>query len=105
MSKRQEERRALVEDFLGKYQIERCCQRCPWTYVEVSLIYDGKRYYDFGNSKVCWPDKWDSAHGIDIAVRRALTSIAKNILEPEREHFFDLGQIRKPDVEYQAQLA
>ena len=55
-------------------------QKKPNTAVRV--IYHGKQsYYDFGFTKVQYPDTWDAQYGIDLAVKKALAGIARQIVE------------------------
>ena len=39
----------------------------------------------YGFAKVRWPDKWNAKHGVEVAVRKALESIAKRIKETDNE--------------------
>lgn len=62
-------------------------QKCPNTAVEVIYQQVGgpvpQRYYAYGFAKVQYPDKWDANKGIDLAVRKALASITRQIVKDE----------------------
>ena len=62
-------------------------QKKPNTAVQVSYIprqWRGEAYpCDYGFAKVRYPDKWDTDKGIDLAVKKALASIARQIVEGE----------------------
>ena len=59
-------------------------QRCPCTCITVEIYeLDVHRVSQIrlgkscGFSKCCWPDKFDSQHGIDLAARKAIAYIVK----------------------------
>lgn len=56
-------------------------QRCPYTCVTVTIYkkIDGVPLVgeSLGFSKCKWPDLFDSQHGIDLAVRKAISYIVK----------------------------
>lgn len=45
----------------------------------VPIVYRGMKVEAFGFSKVAWPDEWDAAVGVDMAVRKAISKLAKTI--------------------------
>lgn len=74
---------------LKKILEERCevvnmLQDRPYTCVVVKSWYDGREFIGYGFSKVCYPDKWDSESGADIAYRRALTMVYRGVRGYER---------------------
>ena len=64
-------------------------QKCPNTAVEVAYYQTnatatGRQYcsyYDYGFAKVTYPDTWDAQYGVDLAARKALAGIARQIVE------------------------
>jgi len=76
-----------------------CWQDGPWTAVRVGAEYfiyndsffdsllDNYTNYEcteVGFSKVCWPDKYDSNKGYEIALRKALSKIARQLVYGNR---------------------
>lgn len=57
----------------------------PWVFVEFETQYDNgkyhKRYTSWGTAKICWPDKWSSEKGVNLAIDRAFAWTTKKIME------------------------
>lgn len=60
-----------------------CKQVQPYSFVEISYFYGGTSKQGFGFSKVNFPDKWDSSNGYNIAEKRAVRSIRKQLEQNE----------------------
>ena len=70
--------RGLVEILLEDVSIVDWQQRRPYTFVDVSIAWEGKRYDGIGFSKVCVPDEWCPVKGRNIAVRHAVEGIVQD---------------------------
>lgn len=55
-------------------------QKIPYTCVSITAKFDGNTYTELGFSKVRWPDPWDERDGIDLAVKKAISAIARPIV-------------------------
>lgn len=69
--------RGLVEVLTGSVCLVDMKQRRPYTFVDVSVAWEGKRYDDIGFSKVCVPDEWSPEKGIEVAMRHAVEHIVQ----------------------------
>jgi len=59
-------------------------QKWPNTAVQITYRANPHQHYDgLGFTKVRYPDKWDADYGIGLAVKKALASIARQIVEDE----------------------
>lgn len=58
-------------------------QDCPNTATQVVYQTNHRHYDSLGFAKVQYPDVWDAGYGIDLAVKKALASIARQIVEDE----------------------
>ena len=56
-------------------------QKKPYTAAQVTYEARSLLWSDYGFTKVQYPDKWDAQYGIGLAVRKALASIARQIVE------------------------
>lgn len=55
-------------------------QKRPNTVALIGLWYNDVYFFDFGFTKVRYPDKWDAERGKQLAVHKACAAIAKQIL-------------------------
>jgi len=69
-------RAKIKETVSGKAAIVYAEQIRPNTFVKLS--HDG--YYGIGFAKVCSGDKWDSQYGYDLARKKAVAHIVRQIL-------------------------
>ena len=55
----------------------------PFAAVSLTATYANKEYTAIGFSKVCWPDWWNRARGIQIARGKALAKISRQIVDEQ----------------------
>lgn len=58
-------------------------QKRPNIAVRTAYKVDQRFWCGYGFAKVMYPDVWDAQYGIDLAVKKALASIARQIVEEE----------------------
>lgn len=91
--------RGLVEILLdGGTSIVDVQQRRPYTFVDVSVSWDGKRWDGIGFSKVCVPDEWVPEKGIEVATRHAVEHIVQDNhlrlpVRPKREVIEEMAPV------------
>jgi hypothetical protein len=65
-------------------------QHKPWTYVEFNTFYWYVKkkviVHCWGVSKICWPDKWNEAKGVDMAINRAVAWAVRERIPPLTEY-------------------
>ena len=69
----------LLGDYRDGYLSVDVWQQRPSTAVKVEGLYKDNYISAYGFSKVCWPDTWDAGHGIDLAVRKAIAYLAREL--------------------------
>ena len=78
MSKKR--RRQVVESLTENIESLIVWQKRPNTAVRVTTHFEKVRYTELGFTKVNYPDKWDEAYGIGLAVRKAIADISRQIV-------------------------
>lgn len=76
-------RKALLQTLDDRASVLEFYQYRPYSFVRVTSWYNNKEYTGFGFSKVMHPDKWNPEEGADIAKRRALYMIYRQVRDME----------------------
>ena len=54
--------------------------RCPYTYIHIKYPVDSLEVIDgHGFAKICWPDKWDTQRGYEIALAKAARDVVSQL--------------------------
>lgn len=77
-------RQQLIQEIIRRSLVVKVMQDCPWTAVHLELmeLSDGGGIWNaYGFSKVCYPDEWDEDFGLNLAIEKAASKIAKKLIE------------------------
>lgn len=81
----QRELRDRVEERLRELEQRReILQRKPWTCVRLWVSIDDKCQEALGFAKVRYPDEWNEEEGIELAEKKAIAWLAKELI---KEHY------------------
>lgn len=72
-------RKPLLAVLDDRSNVVEIIQKRPYTAVKITSWYNRVEYTGTGFSKVCYPDTWDAEQGVDIAFRRALIDIYRQV--------------------------
>ncbi len=78
-------RKALLQTLEDRQTDVTLWQQRPFSCVVLHSWYNGKNYTGYGFSKVCYPDNWEPESGANIAHRRALIMILRQVRNDERQ--------------------
>lgn len=88
----QRELRRQVETLLrGLVRDREVYQRQPWTCVVLKVQVDGvlREIYDF--TKVQYPDPWDAEYGVELAEKKAIAALAKELVREHGEYVLEIS--------------
>lgn len=74
-------RKRLVKEVRKRSLVTKVMQDCPWTAVQLELGDGNRVWLSYGFSKVCYPDEWDEDFGFDLAIEKAASKIAKQLVQ------------------------
>lgn len=76
-------RKALLSVLEDRAEVTNLLQTRPFTCLTLRSWYNDKEYFGYGFSKVMYPDRWDGKIGADIAHRRALIMVLRQVRATE----------------------
>ena len=77
MNKREE--RKQIEEILRESASVQTWQDKPYTAVKVVVYHEGESLWAYGFAKIQYPDEWDAAYGIELALSKAIAKLSKAI--------------------------
>jgi hypothetical protein len=80
LSKRKLKEKVKEKLYAGIVQPVDTFQKRPNTCVVFDVNYEGVTHNCIGFSKVSWPDEWDTDYGVNMAIEKAISDLAKRLI-------------------------
>ena len=70
----------LLDEYrAGKLVIDDVWQQRPNTAVKITVLYKDRYVSAYSFSKPSWPDIWNPAYGIDLAIKKAIAYLSREL--------------------------